>query len=95
MAADPKYELHRLIDQLGDDAAAETLMFARQLLGVQRRQPRAQAGVPLRPHAVPTLHRAPAITTIDDLRATLFGTRDSAAEFDTTLRRWREEPEGV
>jgi hypothetical protein len=44
---------------------------------------------------VPTLHRAPAIARIDDLRAALFGTEESVTEFDDTIRRWREEPESV
>jgi hypothetical protein len=42
---------------------------------------------------VPTLHRAPAIAPIDDLRAALFGTEESVTECDDTLRHWREEPE--
>ena len=94
MVADPKHDLHALIDQLSDDDAAETLAFARQLLDVHRAQVRPPAGVPARPRAVPTLPRAPAIApSIDDLRAALFGTEESVTEFDDTIRRWREEPE--
>ena len=95
MVADPKHELRTLIDQLSDDEAAKTLAFARQLLDVHRAQARPPAGVPMRPRAVPTLHRAPAIGSIDDLRAALFGTEESVTEFDDTIRRWREEPESV
>jgi hypothetical protein len=95
MVADPKHELRTLIDQLSDDDAAKTLAFARQLLDVHRAQACPPAGVPARPRAVPTLHRAPAIARIDDLRAALFGTEESVTEFDDTIRRWREEPESV
>jgi hypothetical protein len=95
MATDPKHELHALIDQLSDDDAAETLAFARQLLDVHRAQARPPAGVSVRPRAVPTLHRAPAIARIDDLRAALFGPEESSTELDDTIRRWREEPESV
>ena len=95
MVADPKHELRTLIDQLSDADAAETLAFARQLLDVHRARARPPASVPARPRAVPTLHRAPAITSIDDLRAALFGTEESVTEFDDTIRRWREEPESV
>jgi hypothetical protein len=95
MVADPKHELHALIDQLSDDDAAETLAFARQLLDVHQARARPPVGFPARPRAVPTLHRAPAIASIDDLRAALFGTEESVTEFDDTIRRWREEPESV
>ena len=44
MVADPKHELHALIDQLSDNDAAETLAFARQLLDVHRAQARPPAG---------------------------------------------------
>ena len=80
MVADPKHELHALIDQLSDDDAAETLAFARQLLEVHRPQTRPPAGAPARPRAVPTLHRAPAIASIDNLRAPLFGTEESGGD---------------
>jgi hypothetical protein len=77
------------------DDAAETLAFARQLRDLHRAQTRPPTGIPARPRAVPTLHRAPAIASIDDLRAALFGTEASVTEFDDTMRRWREEPESV
>jgi hypothetical protein len=83
MVADPKHELRTLIDQLSDADAAETLAFARQLLEVHRAQPRPPAGVPARPRTVPTLHRAPAIARIDDLRAAFFGTEESVTETTT------------
>lgn len=93
MATDHKHELHALIDQLGDDAAAETLAFARQLLSVDPPQPRAPIYPLARPHAVPALHRATTIVTIDDLHAPLFAEEENAEAFDDAIQRWRAEPE--
>jgi hypothetical protein len=88
MVADPKWELHALIDQLGDDAAAETLAYARQLLGRTYPSPaRPQTDAPVRPHALPTLHRAWAIGSIEDLRTALFAPEDNVEEFDAAIRR--------
>ena len=100
MVADPKQELHALIDQLSDDAAAETLAYARRLLGGTYPSPaHPQTDAPARPHALPTLHRAAAIGSIDDLRTALFAPEENVAEFvakfDAAIRRWRAEPEGV
>jgi hypothetical protein len=72
-----------LIDQLRDDDAAKTLAFARQVLDVHRALACPPTGVPARPQAVPTLHRAPAIARIDDLRAAFFGTEESVTETTT------------
>lgn len=95
MVADPKHELHHVIDQLTDNDAAEMLAFARRLLGAHGTQVHHHAGIPPRPRAVPMLHQAPAIAGIDDLRAALFDPEESIAAFDDAVRRWREEPEGV
>ena len=80
MVADPRHELRTLIDQLSDADAAETLAFARQLLDVHPARARPPVSVPARPRAVPTLHRAPAIARIDDLRAALFGPEESVRD---------------
>ncbi len=96
MAANPKQELHNVVDQLSDTAAADTLAYARSLLHrapSAARQP--QESMPEREYALPTLHRAPAIGTIDELRAPLFAPEDSADAFDAAIRRWREAPEDV
>jgi hypothetical protein len=78
MVADPKRELHALIDQLSDDDAAKTLAYVRQLLGGTYPSPaRPQSDAPARPHALPTLHRASAIGSIDDLRTALFAPADN------------------
>jgi hypothetical protein len=96
MVADPKRELHALLDQLSDDAAAETLAYARRLLGRAYPPPaRPQTDAPARPHALPTLHRASAISSIDDLRTALLAPEEYIEEFETAIWRWREEPEGV
>lgn len=94
MVVGPKRDLHTLIDHLSNDDAAETLAFARRLRDVHEEQTRSPASGPPSRHAVPTLHRAPAIASIDDLKAALFGAEESAVEFDRAIRRWREEPEG-
>lgn len=96
MVANPKQALHTLIDQLSDHDAAETLAYARQLLGrTHSSVSRPRTDVPGRPHALPTLHHGSPIDTIDDLRTPIFAPDDGVEEFDATLRRWREEPEGV
>jgi len=90
MAADPKQELHMLIDQLGQTDAQETLADVHRRLRPRRPgRPDAQA------HDLPTCNRAPAIATIDDLHVPLFAPEESAEEFDATLRRWREMPESA
>lgn len=96
MVADPKRELHALIDQLSDDDAAETLAYARRLLGRTYPSPtRPQTDPPARPRALPTLHGASAIGSIDDLRTALFAPEENVEEFAAAIRRRREEPEGV
>src|SRR5579883_3219718 len=61
MVANPKQELHALIEQLSDDAAAETLAFARQLRdGTRSAAVRSPTAAPRRPQSLPTLHHAPA-----------------------------------
>ena len=96
MVADPKRELHALMDQPSDDDAAETLAYARRLLGRTYPSPtRPQTDPPARPHALSTLHRASAIGGIDDLRTALFEPEENVEKFDAAFRRWRKEPEGV
>lgn len=90
MVANPKQALHTLIDQLSDHDAAETLAYARQLRGsTHPSAARPQTDVLARPHTLPTLHHAPAIDTIDDLRTAIFASEESVEEFDATMRRWR------
>ena len=79
MAANPKQELHALVDQLSDEEAAVLLADARRL--ADRRHG----------HELPTLHTAPPIASIDELRADVFPPEESVEEFDATIRRWREE----
>lgn len=96
MVANPKQALYALIDQLSDNEAAETLAYARQLLGhAQLSTVRPQPDAPERPHTLPTLHSAPPISTIDELRAAVFAPEERVEEFDAAIRRWREESEGV
>ena len=83
MAANPKHELHALVDQLSDEAATKLLADARRLAGRQRRS-----------HELPTLHSAPPIASIDELRGAVFPPEESVEEFDATIRRWREEGSG-
>ncbi len=89
MAADPKQELHALIDQLDQTDARETLIYLQGRLPEHRP---FESGA--QTHDVPTRHRAPAIVTIDNLRVPLFAPEESADEFEATMRRWRETPEG-
>jgi hypothetical protein len=79
MAANPKRELHELVDRLGDEEAAALLVEARRLAGGRRG------------HELPTLHTAPPIGSIDDLRGQVFPPEEDVEEFDATIRRWREE----
>ena len=79
MVANPKHELHQLVDQLSDEEAA-TLLTTAQRLTVRRRA-----------HELPTLHTAPPIADIDELRGDAFPPEEDADEFDATIRRWREE----
>lgn len=90
MAADPKAELHALVDRLSVAQARDTLAYAQERQ--RRREPSEQ---PEPAHNVPTLHRAPAIATIDDLVVPLFSPEESADEFEATIRRWREIPESA
>ena len=83
MAANPKHELHALVDQLSDEEAARLLADAQRLTGRQRRS-----------HELPTLHLAPPIASIDELRAEVFPPEESVEEFDATISRWREEGSG-
>lgn len=83
MAADPKQELHALIDQLTPEDAIALLASARSITARRRRA-----------HNLPVLHTAPPITNIDVLRGDVFPPEEDADEFDTTIRRWREEGSG-
>jgi hypothetical protein len=80
MAADPKQELHELVDQLSQEDAVALLADARRLAARRRCS-----------HDLPTLHTAPPIASIDELRGDVFPPEDSVEEFDATIRRWREE----
>lgn len=93
MVANPKQELHTLINQLSDDDAAATLAYARRLRGVHSSLAQPQSGVPSRSHTLPTLHHAPPVSTINDLRAPIFSLDETVEEFDVALRRWRESAE--
>ncbi len=79
MVADPKRELHELIDLLTPEDAAALLFDARSL--VARR----------RGHPLPILHAVPPIASIDELRGDVFPPEEDADEFDTAVRHWREE----
>ena len=78
-----------MINQLSDDDAAETLACARRLLGGRYPAPaRPQTNALARPHALPTLHRASAIGSINDLRTALFAPEENVEEFlDLALAR--------
>ncbi len=80
MAADPRQELHELVDQLSQEEAAALLADARRLTGRRRRG-----------HDLPTLHSAPPIASIDELRGEVFPPEERVEEFDAAIRRWREE----
>ena len=80
MAADPKQELHELVEQLSLEDAAALLADARRLANRRRRG-----------HDLPTLHRAPPIASIDELRSDVFPPEESVEDFDATIRHWREE----
>ena len=43
-----------------------------------------------RGHDLPTLHVAPPIATIDELRGDVFPPEEAVEEFDAAIRRWRE-----
>ncbi len=80
MAADPISKLHALIDQLSNEEASALLINVRQIAA--RRRPN---------HEIPTMHIAPPITSIDDLRSNLFPPEESADDFDNSIGEWREE----
>lgn len=80
MAASPRQELHELVDRLSDEDAAALLVDARRLAGRRGRG-----------HELPTLHTAPPIASIDELRGEIFPSEERVEEFDATIRRWREE----
>ncbi len=42
-------------------------------------------------YEIPTMHIAPPITSIDDLRSDLFPPEESADDFDNSIGEWREE----
>ena len=77
MAADPKRELHELVEQLSPEDAATLLADARRLATGRRGRD------------LPTLHTAPPSATIDDLRGDVFPPGEDVEEFDATIRRWR------
>lgn len=79
MAADPKHELRELIERLSQEDAAALLAAARRLDAARRGW------------ALPTLHTAPPIADIDELRGPVFPPEEDVEEFDATIRRWREE----
>ena len=79
MAADPKRELHELVEQLSPEDAAALLADARRLTAGRRGR------------VLPTLHTAPPIATIDELRGDVFPPGEDVEEFDATIRRWRTE----
>lgn len=80
MAADPKQELHKLVDRLSDEDATALLVDAWRITSRRRRG-----------HEPPTLHTAAPITSIDALRSDVFPPEETVEEFDATIRRWREE----
>jgi hypothetical protein len=79
MAADPKQELHELIERLSREDAAALLATARRIAALRRST------------TLPTLHTAPPIADIDELRGPVFPPDEDVEEFDATIRRWREE----
>ena len=82
MAADPKQELHAIIDLLTPEDAATLLASARSLAARRRG------------HNLPVMHTAPTISSIDILRGDVFPPEEDADEFDATIRRWRDEGSG-
>ena len=87
MAAGPNDALRALIDQLSPAQARDTLAYA------QRRQHRHEPVQPSAPpHELPALHRAPAITSAEELVVPLCSPDDDADECAATVRRWREIP---
>jgi len=95
MVADPKRELHALIDHLDADDTANTLAYARSLISIHSASASSQPVDAGQQHSLPTLRTVPPIRTIDDLWANVFGADEDGEEFDRTIRRWREEAEGV
>ncbi len=95
MVADPKRELHALIDHLDADDTANTLAYARSLISVHSASASSRPVDVGQQHSLPTLHTAPPIRTIDDLRTNVFGADEDGEEFDRAIRRWREEAESV
>ena len=79
MAADPKQELREMVEQLSPEDAAALLADARRLATVRRG------------HDLPTLHTAPPVATIDELRGDVFPPEEDVEEFDATIRHWRTE----
>ena len=79
MPADPKQELRELVERLSPEDAAALLVDARRLAAGRRG------------HVLPTLHTAPPIGTIDELRGDVFPPEEDVEEFDATIRRWRTE----
>jgi hypothetical protein len=109
MAANPRQELRNLVDRLSDDAAAELLAVARQVAarrgalttlddGFARRLPgglvhTGRSDPTIQNHEPPVLRRGRPIASLDELRGDVFPPEESQAEFEATLRRWRDEPE--
>jgi hypothetical protein len=79
MAADLRRELHELVEQLSPEDAAALLADARRLSTGRRGRD------------LPTLHTAPPIVTIDELRGDIFPPGEDVEEFDASIRRWRTE----
>jgi hypothetical protein len=90
MTANPKDELHDLVDRLSDREASATLAYARRLLTERPSADdldAARRGIG-RPTAVV---EAPLIGDIDELRAGFWPAEDNVDEAIDGIRRWRDE----
>ena len=79
MAADLKWAFHELVEHLSPEDAAALLADARRLAAGRRGRD------------LPTLHTAPPIVTVDELRGDVFPPAEDVEEFDATIRHWRTE----
>jgi hypothetical protein len=78
MAANPKQELHDLVEQLTDEDAADALDYVRRLVGAPARE-RAEE------------HTAGRALTADDLYADILPDDETADMMIETIRQWRRE----